>query len=178
MNTFRTLSAALIAFTALNASAQSSVTIAGQIEAQVVRQNGGTSAVANFPAVGLRNRVDGLSSRLIFRGTENLGGGLSAYFVLDHRFKTDTGAQSATAFWDGQSVVGIASPYGTVYAGRDYVPAFYPGVRIDPWGYDGSIGSIQGQAWAGYAVSGGVRADSNLTHPADPILTRGWTLAA
>lgn len=140
------------------AAAQSTVTVYGRVEMTVSKTNGGTSAVANVPA-GEAWRMDGLTSRLGFRSVEDLGGGLKAYMNIEHRFKTDTGAAtSATTFWEGGSVVGLAGAFGDVYLGRDYVPAFYPGLRVDPFGYDGSVGSIQGQAWAGYNVNGNSRA--------------------
>jgi predicted porin len=138
------------------AVAQSNVTVYGRVEVQVAHRDKGTAAVTSFSPVNMW-RVDGLSSRLGFQGTEDLGDGLKAYFVLEHRFKPDTGALAATAFWEGKSVVGLTGKFGEVYMGRDYVPAFYPGVRIDPFGYDGSVGSIVGQAWAGYTVSGNSR---------------------
>lgn len=140
------------------AAAQSSVTVYGRVEMAISKTNSGTSAVANVPA-GNAWRMDGLTSRLGFLSVEDLGGGLKAYMKVEHRFKTDTGAStSATTFWEGGSIVGLAGAFGDVYLGRDYVPAFYPGLRVDPFGYDGSVGSIQGQAWAGYNVNGNSRA--------------------
>lgn len=144
------------------ATAQSSVSISGRVEMVLGKANSGTSAVASVPTIK-DWRVDGLTSRLIFSGTEDLGGGLKAYFVLDNRFKPDTGAQtSATTFWEGKSILGISGGFGDLYMGRDYIPAFYPGFRVDPFGYDGSVGSIVGQAWAGYTVNGNSRAPNMI----------------
>jgi predicted porin len=39
------------------------------------------------------------SSRIGIRGTEDLGGGLKAGFVLEHGFAADTGAAAGSTFW-------------------------------------------------------------------------------
>jgi predicted porin len=151
----------LLSSTACAAFAQSSVTIFGKVVMQVAHRDSGTSAAANIPtAVG--TSMNGLSSGLGFNGTEDMGGGLKAYFVLEHRFKTQNGTQSATAFWEGKSIVGLSGQYGDVYLGRDYLPAFYPGVKVEPFGYDGSVGSLLGQAWAGYTLGFNSRGSNML----------------
>ena len=162
MKTTEFTASVMLALLAGTAYAQSSVTLYGRAEAQLAYRDTGTAAVANFPAPGLK-RLDGLTSQFGFRGTEDLGGGARAYFVLETRFKLDTGAMtSATTFFEGKSVVGLAGPWGDVTLGRDYVPAFYPGARVDPFGYDGSVGSIVGQAWSGYTVNNNSRAANSI----------------
>jgi hypothetical protein len=72
--------AALATLAAGSALAQSNVTIWGRLNETVERQKvGGTSTTA---------LVDS-NSRLGFRGTEDLGGGLSANFLIEHRFSAD-----------------------------------------------------------------------------------------
>ncbi|MCA8057357.1 MULTISPECIES: porin [Burkholderia cepacia complex] len=60
-------------------------------------------------------------NRLGFRGTEELGGGYQAIFVLENDFEIGTGAlgQGGNLF-GRQAYVGVASPYGTVTIGRQY----------------------------------------------------------
>jgi predicted porin len=58
------------------------------------------------------------SSRLGFRGVEDLGGGLKAKFVLEHNVKVDTGAQGNTRFWDRAAWVGLEGAYGELRLGR------------------------------------------------------------
>lgn len=62
------------------------------------------------------------SSRIGFRGTEDLGSGRSALFVLEGGFSIDSGAgASAGAFaFNRQSFVGLAGEWGTVTLGRQY----------------------------------------------------------
>lgn len=73
-----------------------------------------------------------LRSRLGFRGTEDLGGGLAAKFVLEGGLDGRTGATAdATRNFDRQSWVGLASPYGEVRIGRYNGVAFARGDYID-----------------------------------------------
>jgi predicted porin len=143
------------------ASAQSSVTIYGLLDMSVAKGNGGTAPNAGAMGTSKAWTVQqSAGSRLGFRGNEDLGGGLSAQFQIEHRFNPDTGTQSNSGiFWQGRSYVQLTSAgTGSVYLGRDYTPAFWPAVKSDPFGWDG-VGQIGSNAWAGYlspdAVSGG-----------------------
>lgn len=62
------------------------------------------------------------ASVLGFRGTENLGGGMSALFRLETGLNMDTGAPtSATKYWNRQSFVGMnIGPAVTVTLGRQF----------------------------------------------------------
>ena len=136
------------------ACAQSSVTIYGTVDLAVAKSNGG---LANNPSSGMTNSsnsyqvVQGHANRLGFRGNEDLGGGLSAQFQIEHRFNADTGAQTnANAFWQGLSYVQLSSvQLGKVYLGRNYTPAFLLAVRLDPFGWDG-VGETGSLAWGNY----------------------------
>jgi predicted porin len=73
-----------------------------------------------------------LRSRLGFRGVEDLGGGLSAKFQLEHGLSADTGGQAdGTRMWDRQAWVGLATPYGEFRLGRQNSPTFVRGGHID-----------------------------------------------
>jgi predicted porin len=138
------------------ASAQSSVTIYGLLDMSVAKGNGGTAPNAGAPAGKAWTVQQSAGSRLGFRGNEDLGGGLSAQFQIEHRFNPDTGSQSnAASFWQGRSYVQLTSAgTGSVYLGRDYTPAFWPAVKSDPFGWDG-VGQIGANAWAGYETPNG-----------------------
>jgi predicted porin len=127
------------------ASAQSSVTIYGLLDLAVTKGNGGTSGAGATADVmsggnGLSRAYlmkQSASSRLGFRGTEDMGGGLSAQFQIEHRFTPDDGLP-ASIFWNGRSYVQISyAPVGSIYMGREYTPAFWPAVKTDPFGWDG-----------------------------------------
>ena len=132
------------------ASAQSSVTIYGSLDLAVTKGNGGTAA--NNSANGLSKawiEKQSNGSRLGFRGNEDLGGGLSAQFQIEHRFTPDNGA-AANPFWAGRSYVQLSSATaGRVYLGREYTPAFWPAVKSDPFGWDG-VAQAGSTMWAGY----------------------------
>jgi predicted porin len=118
----------------------------------VIHVNNGTSIGQNNGARSNSWSVNqGASSRLGFKGVEDLGGGMSAFFDIQHRFTPDNGA-AATPFWQAQSFVGLRSAAaGEVRLGRDYQVAFWPAVKTDPWGWDttAQLGTI---TWAGYSA--------------------------
>lgn len=117
------------------AFAQSSVTVYGKVDIGISNAIGGNAAAPAKAETGL-NEASG--SRLGFRGTEDLGGGLKANFILEHRFQPDTGAQTnAAAFWHGRSIVGLSGGFGKVDFGRDYSAAFWTASGADVFGYDG-----------------------------------------
>jgi predicted porin len=87
----------------------------------------------------------GNTSRIGFRGQEDMGGGLYSRFQFEHRFAADTGtASNATVFWLGRSVVAVGSKqFGEVYMGREYSPAYWVALNTDAtlWSYVGQLGS-------------------------------------
>ena len=110
------LIAALSTLAAGSALAQSSVTVWGRLNETVEREKvGGVS----------RTVLNDNASRLGFKGTEDLGGGLSANFLLEHRFTADTG-QANTTFWAGQSEVNLTSKsLGAIRLGRFTSEAYF-----------------------------------------------------
>ena len=137
--------------------AQSNVSISGIVDLAITKGNGGTAANpgGNGASKALIEKQS-TASRLIFRGTEDLGGGLSAQFYLDHRFTPDDGNTGAI-FWGGRSYVQLTSnSLGAVWMGRDYVMAFAPAVRSDPFGWDG-VGQIATDQFADFRATDGVR---------------------
>jgi predicted porin len=123
---------ALAAVAATSAAfAQSSVTVYGKVDIGISNAIGG----ATKAQTGLNEAA---GSRLGFRGTEDLGGGLKANFTLEHRFKPDTGMESNPGtFWQGRSIVGLSGGFGRVDMGRDYTAAFWPALAADVFGFDG-----------------------------------------
>lgn len=135
------------------ASAQSSVTIYGSVDLAIGKSNGG---LANNPTTGMTNSsnsyqmIQGNANRIGFKGNEDLGGGLSAQFAIEHRFSADTGAQAGNVMWQGLSFVQLTSTqFGKVYLGRNYTPAFWLAVRTDPFVWAG-VGQSGGLPWGNY----------------------------
>jgi predicted porin len=115
---------------ASGALAQSSVAIAGRVDVGPQYIDDGVTKM---------KRVDSgtyTASRLSFRGTEDLGDGLSAGFYLETRFNADVGAQqSGTKFWNAGSQVFLSSnTWGSVTLGRQYVPLFWSFLYADDTG--------------------------------------------
>jgi predicted porin len=118
------------------ASAQSSVTMYGRVDLSIGK-NSGTSA---------KYMANGSGSRLGLRGVEDLGGGMTALFNIEHRFNADTGAQTnAARFWTGRSIVGLQGGFGQVVLGREYTTSFLQSQLVaDPWGFDTVVASTDG----------------------------------
>ncbi|MDR8734905.1 porin [Burkholderia pseudomultivorans] len=116
------LTIAILAATAGTAHAQSSVTLYGVIDAGISYVN--HSKNANGGSSKLFKYDDGVAqgSRWGLRGTEDLGGGLKAIFVLENGFNSGTGALGqGNSIFGRQAYVGLSqSQYGTVTFGRQY----------------------------------------------------------
>lgn len=124
MRYWRWPSAAAVLFVSAHVSAQSNVLIYGIIDYGL---NFVTNAQTAVPGGRTGSHQYAMSSsimqgnRLGFRGTEDLGDGIKAIFVLENGFDIGTGslAQGGSMF-GRQAYVGLASPYGTVTIGRQY----------------------------------------------------------
>jgi predicted porin len=110
------LVAAIATLAAGTAAAQSNVTIYGRVNLTAERQDrdGDKTSV-------LQNNA----SRIGFRGTEDLGGGLKAGFVLEHGFNADTGTQTQGAFWARQSELNLGGTWGLLRLGNFTSEAYY-----------------------------------------------------
>ena len=118
------------------ASAQSSVTIYGKLNVEAGKAIGTTN----------KDLMDVAGSRLGFRGVEDLGGGMSATFGMEHRFNPASGADATggVRFWQGYSTVGLQGSFGHIRIGRDYTPNFLMVQnQIDPFGGD-TQGALRG----------------------------------
>jgi predicted porin len=125
----------LLALTVLSAfagaaSAQTSVTVYGIVDAGLVFERGGAAGSVSKLGSGVQS-----GTRLGFKGSEDLGGGLSAKFQLETGIAADTGGfnQGGLAF-GRQSWVGLAGNFGQVSLGRQYTPLFIALDSIDPFG--------------------------------------------
>jgi len=160
-------SAAMLAALPAAQAQTSSVTIYGRVDVSVTRQNDGTSPInannGRLGAAGDRWDVrNGSAGRLGFRGQEDLGGGLTASFLLEHRFNTDTGEGLTPFFQRGAYVELGKKGLGSVYLGREYFPAFWVALRLEPWGFD-SVGSPGPKhQLANYVVDAGTRTNNTV----------------
>jgi predicted porin len=129
------------------ASAQSSVTLFGVVDAAVSGySNKSDLAVPSLTTPFLPGSVkvsrtaltnSGYnSSRLGFRGTEDLGGGLAASFWLEAPISNDDGSQGVATF-ARRSTVSLSGGFGEIRLGRDYTPTFWNDTVFDPFGTNG-----------------------------------------
>ncbi|MGX9218203.1 porin [Massilia varians] len=75
------------------------------------------------------------TSRIGFRGTEDLGNGLKALFNIEAGVALDSGAQDAAGTFQRRAVVGLQGSFGTVTIGREYGPIAAVAQSADPLGH-------------------------------------------
>lgn len=135
MKTFRPFAATgLLLAVALPAMAQSNVTMYGRIDlgAGKYATDVKTSTATDYQV------TDSSTARWGLRATEDLGGGLSAFFNIEHRFKADTGVQDGV-MWKDKAFVGIGhKQFGSVTLGRISSPGDNNGIagRYEAFGGD------------------------------------------
>lgn len=80
-----------------------------------------------------------------FRGGEDLGGGLKAFFNLEGDFDSGTGGprfNNALGLFGRQANVGLTGSFGTITLGRQYAPSLLAELGTDPRGYKESYSSL------------------------------------
>ena len=97
------------------AFAQSSVTVYGRLNVTVESRK-----IGDDTDKGIFNNA----SRIGFKGTEDLGGGLKAGFQIEHGFNPTTGAAAGT-FWGRQAEVNLGGNFGLVRAGTFTSEAYF-----------------------------------------------------
>lgn len=132
MNLQRNLATCALVLAAMSASAQSSVQLYGLVDAIAYRkQLAGEAHVMRIDSGGLNTSFWGV------RGSEDLGGGLSAQFDLSALFRMDTGAagrNDTDAFFARSSWVGLQGSWGGVRMGRQGTLAYINLVRYNAFG--------------------------------------------
>lgn len=144
----------------------STVDIYGVVDATVEIQK--LSAGSAGPAVTRRQLVSGTfsASRLGLRGSEDLGGGLRAYFGLEHGFNVDDGQVTGPAFWGRKSIVGLGGRWGELSLGRDYTPGFWAQFFTDVNGFAmyGNSGTM-----SAFAATGMLRASNGVFYASPEV---------
>lgn len=128
--------------------AQSSVTLQGTVDLGVAYVRGSETSRTQLINGG------NTTSKLIFRGQEDLGGGTYAMFWLESGINADTGAGYATntnnqpsgnttaggLTFNRRSIVGLGGPWGEVRLGREHAPIYdlYTS-KFDPFGLGAGV---------------------------------------
>lgn len=149
------------------AHAQSNVTFFGVLDIGYLN-----ARAAGNGSVNSVNTDGNTSSRLGFRGEEDLGGGMKANFWLEAAVNPDTGTGGSTSVdnkasvnpgsltFGRRSTVGLSGSFGEVRLGRDYTPTFTNlTVAVHPFGTNG-VGNA-GQLFYPVAA-GGTTARTNV----------------
>ncbi|SEB07894.1 porin [Variovorax sp. YR216] len=126
-----TAAALLAALSASPSWAQSTATVYGLVDLGFVRESGGPKgASANKLTSGVQS-----GSRLGFKGTEDMGGGLGAFYTLEMGPLADTGGLAQGGLGFGRlAVVGLQGVLGSVTLGRQYTPVAIVQTETDPFG--------------------------------------------
>ena len=147
------LAIALLSLLPLAAQAQTSVTVYGVADASIGRED------SDAPGVGSRTVVSSgtqSTSRIGFRGTEDLGNGLKALFNIEAGVALDNGAADAAGLFQRRAVVGLQGSFGTVTVGREYSPISIVILASDPLGH-----GFYGSSLAGFGTLRATRRLSN-----------------
>jgi predicted porin len=134
-NTTSVVGAAAMLLSA-SAMAQSSVTIYGIMDNGVEALSGAPDSKGHSSSL-VRAESGGVnSSRIGFRGSEDLGGGLKAIFTLEGGLDTTDGKSLQNGRLFGrQSWMGLSSNYGDLTFGRQRIPMYNYGAKFDPLDY-------------------------------------------
>lgn len=154
---------AALALASALAFAQSQVTVYGVADAGLVLERGGPAGSRTDLSSGVAS-----GSRLGFKGSEDLGGGLSADFVLEGGYNIDTGTSGQGGLLFGrQAWVGLHGAFGSLSAGRQLSP-YYKALRdvADPF-CDG----LAGQAMN--IIAGNRRVDNAVAYGTPKVA--GWS---
>jgi len=124
------------------AAAQSSVTIYGGIDLSLRSVRNGLAGT-----VRSMSPSNASASRWGVTGSEDLGGGLSARFMLESDIFPDTGAAGSTSttfssFFNRRSIVSLVSAkLGEIRVGREYAPTHYAFCFFEAFGCIGMAGT-------------------------------------
>ncbi|RYH53812.1 MAG: porin [Alcaligenaceae bacterium] len=112
------------------------------------------------------------SSRIGFRGTEDLGGGLAASFWLETGINNDDGSKGINNF-NRRSTVSLSGGFGEIRLGRDYTPTFWNDTVFDPFGTNGVgtnlISVISGNLAVARGPGSGVAGSDNYVRTGNSI---------
>ncbi|WP_161968909.1 porin [Aquitalea magnusonii] len=129
--------------------AHADVTLYGTLDETI--ESVGTRGAANGQPGSSVRRISSDSSLLGFKGREELGNGLSAYWQVESNLWLDSAPSYAT-FGTRDSFVGLATPVGSVQAGlisppTRVVPACWMSIRAIP------ASACPARCWASWAIS-------------------------
>lgn len=127
------LSAALTAASAIPAIAQTGVSVSGLVDAYA----GSMRNAGDARSTSVLNSGGMTTSWIGFKGSEDLGGGLKANFLLTSFIQVDSGVQGrfpGDTMWSRDANVGLSGNFGALSFGRELAPHFLPTILFNPFG--------------------------------------------
>lgn len=146
----KTAVAAATLLAAFAAQAQSQVSIYGNLDV----------AFGRFDAPNNDKAITAVESGVLresfigFKGQEDLGGGLKAFFALESTIGVDTGLSTTGQFWDRTSIVGLTGGFGTVALGNNRTLNFLANDAYNPFGATGLFSTSNVLFGLGGSVAG------------------------
>jgi len=141
------------------AQAQTNVTIYGRVVDGINYQSNQPTGSVNSNGqaiVGAKWGVNGNvwgTSMFGFTGTEDLGGGLKAMFLLENGFEGGNGqVNGGSGLWTRRSLVGLSGSFGSLKLGRDLTLPSDVVWNLDPGGQQGmgTATLVKGRNWPTY----------------------------
>lgn len=128
------VAAVAMALPAVAQSQTGSVQIYGRIDTSVNLHKISATATARSQS---RKYVSADVPWLGFRGTEDLGGGLRAFFKIEHGFNSDNGLLTSPVpnqFWNRETIIGMGhNSWGTIQLGSQFTPSLLLTAKLDPY---------------------------------------------
>jgi predicted porin len=147
------------------AMAQSSVTIFGTLDLAARHVS---NAAGSLYTIGTNGAS---TSKIAFRGQEDMGGGLYAGFWLESQVDPDVGTAggsngTASAFWNRRATLSLGGTPGEIRLGRDYVPTFSTIADFDPFNTNGVGNALNliNQDSLGSGVVSQTRANNTISY--------------
>lgn len=152
----KTLLAAILGGAAGVASAQSSVTLYGTVDAGVLYQNRaatGSGSQVQLASGGIAPSIWG------FTGAEDVGGGTKVLFNLEGHFSSNNGTMTSgpgfsSEIFRRQANVGVSTHWGTVTLGRMYSPSLLAAITTEPRGFAENLSNLYTWAYNQLAAPG------------------------
>lgn len=141
------------------AHAQTQVEVYGVVDGYVEAYDNGAETTGRVGSGGKAG------SRLGFRGTEQLGGGLAAYFSLESGILLDNGKSTpdnpsgSGYLFQREALVGLRGGFGSLSLGRQYTPHFMALAMNDPAGLGMSSAINYFASPSASGINGGPGAD-------------------
>ncbi len=145
-----TIGAAILGLSCATTHAQTNVTVYGRVDAGIDYQSNVATTGGNSGSLWRAAGNQWGTSMIGFKGTEDLGAGLGAFFLLESGFDATNGTTNGSALFNRRSYVGLSGSAGSVKLGKNLF------IDNDIWFLDptgqqfvGTATLVNGRNWQG-----------------------------